>query len=287
MYSINGDFGKVRHIPVPFGHPIHTEPQSPTPFYFSCGGWHHCNDQYHIHRESSALRQHLLLFSLSDGGRLQINNGTVINLPASSAAWIPPGFEHSYYTAPGEQWEFYWIHLFDSPALDLKSIFGSSYCLSLPRMEVICQEFEGLLHNKHKNLREFQIESSRRFSNIYHLLMEKSNHTQAAASKDSLVLDIIQNIESDCSLDWDLPSLSARYYISVPQLIRRFKAETGLTPHACLMFIRLQSAEMYLKYTSLSIDQISKKTGFSSTSNFIMQFKKSYGSTPQKYRECR
>ena len=287
MYSINGDFGKVRHIPIPFGYPIQPEQKSPAPFNFSSGGWHHCNDQYHIHRTNGSSQQHLLLFSLSDGGRMQINNGTVINLPASSAAWIPPECEHSYYTAPGEQWEFYWVHLFDSPALDLQGIFASSYCLPLSRMEVIRQEFEGLLHNKHKNLREFQIESSRRFSNIYHLLLEKNTYTSTVKSNDSLVLDIIQNMETDCSRDWDLPYLSATYYISVPQLIRRFKAETGLTPHACLMFIRLQSAEMYLKYTSLSIDHISKQTGFPSTSNFIMQFKKCYGYTPKKYRECR
>lgn len=34
----------------------------------------------------------------------------------------------------------------------------------------------------------------------------------------------------------------------------------------------------------MTVEEISRKTGFSSTSNFILQFRKIYGSTPQKYR---
>ena len=91
-------------------------------------------------------------------------------------------------------------------------------------------------------------------------------------------------MEVACHLDWNLPLLSQKYYLSVPQLIRRFRAETGMTPYAYLMCIRLQTAEMYLRHTPMTVEEISRKTGFSSTSNFILQFRKIYGSTPQKYR---
>ena len=114
--------------------------------------------------------------------------------------------------------------------------------------------------------------------------MESSQQTIEQTKNDPLVRDIIHEMESACYLDWNLPLLSQKYYISVPQLIRRFRTETGMTPYAYLMHIRLQTAEMYLRYTLLTVDEISRKTGFSTTSNFIMQFRKLYGTTPNKYR---
>ena len=282
MYSIDGDFGKVRHIPLPIGfHNLQTE----VPFYIHNGGWHRCNDKYHIQRENGNDTGHMLFFSLSEGGRLQLDDGEILHLPASSVAWLPPHISHCYFTATGENWEFYWPHIKETPALQLKSIFQDSFCITLSDIEEIAREIESLLRSKNKNPREFQIEFSRRFSYIYHLLLqESSKQTIEQPKNDSLVWDIIHEMEAACHLDWNLPLLSQKYFISVPQLIRRFRAETGMTPHAYLMHIRLQTAEMYLKYTNMSIEEISRKTGFSGTSNFIMQFRKLYGTTPNKYR---
>lgn len=282
MYSIDGDFGKVRHIPLPIGF---NNLQSEVPFCIKNGGWHCCNEKYHFDRENGFDTGHMLFFSLSDGGRLHLNNGEILKLPASSAAWIPPGIPHSYFTGTGQIWEFYWLHIEHTPALQLKSIFRDNSYITLFNMEEIIHEIESLLHSKNKNPREFQIEFSRRFSYIYHqLLLESSQQTIEQTKNDPLVRDIIHEMESACYLDWNLPLLSQKYYISVPQLIRRFRAETGMTPYAYLMHIRLQTAEMYLRYTLMNVDEISRKTGFSTTSNFIMQFRKIYGITPQKYR---
>lgn len=282
MYSIDGDFGKVRHIPLPIGfHNLQTE----VPFCIHSGGWHRCNEKYHIRRENGHDTGHMLFFSLSEGGRLQLDNGDVVNLPASSVAWLLPRIPHCYFTATGENWEFYWLHIKDTPSLQLKNIFQDSSYITLSNIEEIAREIESLLRGKNKNPREFQIEFSRRFSSIYHqLLLESSQQTIEQNKSDSLVRDIIHEMEAACHLDWNLPLLSEKYYISVPQLIRRFRAETGMTPYAYLMHIRLQTAEMYLRYTTMSVEEISNKIGFSTTSNFIMQFRKLYGTTPQKYR---
>jgi len=287
MYSINGNFGKVRHIPLPPGHQFLSVPELPVPFLIASGGWHHCNDKYHIFRSAEKAEQHLLLFSVSDGGCIKLDDDTVISLPASSVAWFAPGCNQCYYTAKGEEWEFYWLHLLDSDALKLHEIFPSSHYIALTHTDSIYQELEALLRNRQKNLRDFQLETSRRFSSLYHMMLGSCSHTANLKHGDPIISDIIQSMETDLTRDWNLPLLSAKYYISVPQLIRRFKAETGLTPHSYLICLRLQSAEMYLHYTGLTIDQISRKTGFASTSNFIMQFGRYYGCSPQKYRESR
>jgi len=79
--------------------------------------------------------------------------------------------------------------------------------------------------------------------------------------------------------------MAEKYYISVPQLIRRFKMQTNMTPHAYLMTIRLHKAEMYLMYTNMKVEEISEKTGFANTNNFIFQFRKKKGVSPGEFRK--
>jgi len=280
LYNINGDFGKVRYTRKPPGESIGS-----APFPLSIAGWHHCNDLYSISRSAGMMNSHLLLFSISEGGRLQLADREVIELPANSAAWIPPGSEHSYYTAKGEWWEFYWMHLNDTPVICFEELFEDSFCLPLLHMENIRQELEKLICCNLLTAAEFRLECSRTFSNVYHILLQdhlQQNHS--SRSGDELVLGICRDMANACAEDWNLTQLSEQYFISVPQLIRRFKAETGMTPYAYLLNLRLHTAKLYLTHTGLSVDEISRKTGFSSTSNFIQQFRKCWGTTPQKYR---
>jgi len=280
MDCIDEDFGKIRNISVPmYGQPIDV------PFYLTSGGWHCCNDQYHIQRDGSQ-KNHLLLFSLSEGGMIQLGDSKPLKLPTCSAAWLPPGIQHKYGTVKNGLWEFYWLHSNVSDSLQLEKVFGENYILPLSNMDSLGKEFEKVIYNRFDNYWEFQIEGSKLLGNIYHLLLQESMHSKSSNDKiDEMIHMIIKEMEEHCEWEWNLPELSERYYISVPQLIRRFKKQTGMTPYTYLTASRLYKAEMYLRYTNMSVEEISKKTGFSSTSNFISQFQKVKGITPGKYKK--
>lgn len=279
-YAVNGDFGEVRHLHKPMG-----ACEMTVPFQIMSAGWHRCNDKYLIHRENGQDHGHLFLFSVSEGGRLKLGDHEPVSLPASSVAWIPPKCKHTYYTETDAIWELYWLNIEEADWLQLDQIFRDQVWLPISHMENVCREFEFMLSEKKKSPQEFQISASQKISFIYHLMLQESHLISTGKTKgDEMVQNIIRRMELDCRQDFNLSQLSAQYYISVPQLIRRFKSETGMTPYAYLMNVRLQAAETYLKYTKMSVDEISHKTGFSNTSNFIMQFRKYYGQTPQKYR---
>lgn len=279
-YSISGDFGEVRIVFIPIGCS-----QIAVPFKFRHGGWHRCNEKYRQER-ADELNEHLFLFSITDGGMLELDGQKPIHLPASSVAWIPPGVAHSYYTKPGQIWELYWLHLSGEPYLHFEELFPTKPYLLIPHMEKISREFEKLLQRRRMNVSSFAIESSKACGNIYHLIMQASLQQQVSDYKEDILIDsIIRDMDADCERDWKLTELSEHHFISVPQLIRRFKSATGMSPHAYLMVIRLQKVSEYLQYSNLSVDEISNKTGFASTSNMITQFRKCYGTTPGKYRE--
>lgn len=81
-----------------------------------------------------------------------------------------------------------------------------------------------------------------------------------------------------------LDELSTIACISVPQLIRHFKAAFQLTPHQYLTRIRLSHAARLLKQASAPVHEITWMCGFENTSSFCRAFKSEYGVQPVHFR---
>ena len=64
------------------------------------------------------------------------------------------------------------------------------------------------------------------------------------------------------------------------------KEATGKSLHRHLTETRLRFAKNYLLTSQFSIEEVTWKSGFSSTSYFIKAFKDSVGMTPKKYRQA-
>lgn len=89
-------------------------------------------------------------------------------------------------------------------------------------------------------------------------------------------------IEARYAEDIKLHDLATLVHWSPYYLLRVFKAETGLTPHAFVETVRIRAAQRLLK-TGLSIAQTAYDTGFSSQSHFTTTFKGLIGVTPGHY----
>ncbi len=74
--------------------------------------------------------------------------------------------------------------------------------------------------------------------------------------------------------------------ISHPQLHRKLKARTGLSPVQYIRHIRLKHARrLLLSDSSLSIADIAYDTGFSDPDYFSKVFRREFGCTPSEFRE--
>ena len=221
MYSTDGDFGKVRLIKQPLN--IYGNNDFEVPFRLKGAGWHSCNSLYKISR-STGINTHMLFFSVSDGGVFRIGDGEKMYIPASSATFLPALQPHTYYTLPGKIWEFYWFDTEACSNLDFAGIFSGNFIMTLSNIKQISYEFEKMLNNKITSKQKFMIESSQMISNIYHILLCEKLCKSEIKKQDDLINDIIYNMKSDCGNEWSLPKMAEQYFISVPQLIRRFKA---------------------------------------------------------------
>jgi AraC family transcriptional regulator len=82
----------------------------------------------------------------------------------------------------------------------------------------------------------------------------------------------------------DLHTISSEACLSIPQLVRQFKAVFQATPHQYLTRIRLTHATGLLKQTQLPVHEITWMCGFENTSAFCRAFKTAFGIQPLTFR---
>jgi transcriptional regulator GlxA family with amidase domain len=81
-------------------------------------------------------------------------------------------------------------------------------------------------------------------------------------------------------------SLARRSAMSSRTFARRFREETGATPHAWVVRQRVLRAEELLESTGRTIDQIASDVGFSNAATLRHHFTRARGLSPQQYRRA-
>lgn len=100
-----------------------------------------------------------------------------------------------------------------------------------------------------------------------------------------LVQSVLYYIEHDYAQDLTVNHMAAELETTPAYLIGRFHKETGMTPNAYLIKIRMDHAEYLLVTTSLPIQEISASVGILDANYFAKLFRRTYGETPSNYRK--
>ena len=79
--------------------------------------------------------------------------------------------------------------------------------------------------------------------------------------------------------------LAARTHMSPRTFARRFRDETGTTPHQWLTHQRVLLAERLLEETPLPVDAVASRTGFGNAATLRHHFTRVRSTTPQAYRQ--
>jgi transcriptional regulator GlxA family with amidase domain len=91
---------------------------------------------------------------------------------------------------------------------------------------------------------------------------------------------IVENLAEDLSVE----ALARRSHMSDRTFARRFRSETGTTPHSWVTRQRVQAAEELLERTDHSIDWIADEVGFGNGATLRHHFARVRGLSPQQYR---
>ena len=90
----------------------------------------------------------------------------------------------------------------------------------------------------------------------------------------------IEHLDQDLSI----PALARRALMSERTFARRFRAETGATPHQWVTGQRVLLARRMLETTDASVEQIAARTGLGTAAILRHHFTRIVGTSPQAYR---
>jgi AraC family transcriptional regulator, transcriptional activator FtrA len=106
---------------------------------------------------------------------------------------------------------------------------------------------------------------------------------QVGADRLAPVLDWAQgHLDEDLSV----AVLASRALMSPRTFARRFRAETGTTPHHWVLAQRVALADRLLEEADLSIEEVARRCGFGSATMLRHHFKRLRGTAPTTYRRA-
>lgn len=121
---------------------------------------------------------------------------------------------------------------------------------------------------------------------VLHVLRSSSAPISCAAPKPSDQVErTLALIESSLSKGLSLEELAEEAGVSRSHFARRFRAETGFSPHRYQSQQRIEKAKLMLRESRLSLVDIAIELGFCSQSHFTQVFRALAGMTPRRFRE--
>lgn len=149
-------------------------------------------------------------------------------------------------------------------------------------LSVLREKFECSLENFGKDIsKQFKVMSE--FYEILHIITPKLKFSPSK-HKNTSVKKAIDFITINYKSEITVAELAAVANLSQSRFFTVFKSETGMTPIEYKNRICIRNAEKMLICEDFSIEELSEKLGFNSSSYFRRTFKMYTGKSPREYK---
>ncbi len=125
------------------------------------------------------------------------------------------------------------------------------------------------------------VEKTAVFCEILSVLKKGNDSTE----KNTVVLEVISMVSEDVQKPFSLDEVASRCGYSKNHVINMFKRETGKTPYAYIIDMKIDMAKQLLLNSESSLAQIGVESGFGDYINFYKAFVKSVGESPLSWKK--
>ncbi|MDV7445457.1 AraC family transcriptional regulator [Acinetobacter baumannii] len=222
----------------------------------------------------------------------QSSFGTAQKITAGTLVIVPAHVEHSCNPMPNQAWSYQMLHLdlawlnqlyseFQEQGLDLHIPQHKPLIIKDEFLYEAFTEMNETLFDAQKLI--FEKEQSLLHCLIHlllpHFILEEIQKPQYLYKDFLKLIDVISSSEGFISLE----ELAQRVGLSRYAIIRLFKANVGLTPHAFQINLKINQAREQLKQ-GVPLAELAVNLGFSDQSHFHKAFKAHTGVTPRQFQ---
>lgn len=103
---------------------------------------------------------------------------------------------------------------------------------------------------------------------------------------DTSISEATTYISAHLLEDLNIDKIAEHVNLSPSRFKAKFKEQVGITPHAYITLLRIDTAKILLKNPDYSVTQVAYLLNFSSSNHFATVFKKHTGYTPTEFKNC-
>ncbi len=163
----------------------------------------------------------------------------------------------------------------DATICEAASVPLSSVDAGMARVgEAACEVLDRLLMEKPIDLESY----------LPPLGVVRRSSTDVIATGDDVVAEALQRIRSHAAAGLTADALAAGLPLSRSSFERRFRTAIGRSPMREIQRVRIEEAKRLLINSDLTLDAVTRRSGFTSPQRFYAVFKESTGLTPRLFR---
>lgn len=226
-------------------------------------------------------------------GYLDID-GQEAHLQAGELLIIPRDTQHTYWAADDDPWSIYWVHFLGEDAdyyVDRIPRRGQPAPIEPAAQDEGIRLFRYCLHALYEGYGlPTLIYAAQSVQHILSLLMFRNQALPMEPRKKSWrssLESIFEYMQDHLDEPLRLDDFAREAGLSVSHFSELFRAQTGQSPMAYFIHLRMRLACRLLDLSQKPIKVVAIETGYRDPYYFSRVFKKSMGISPEKYREIK
>jgi AraC-like DNA-binding protein len=251
------------------------------------------NASHHFRQRPSGAGQDHLMLCVDGRGYVEVD-GQRAHLGKDQLLIIPRETPHTYWAADDDPWSIYWVHFLGDDVdyyVDRIPRSGQPIPIEDAAKKEAVRLFRYCLDALHDgyglpNL----IYAAQSTQHILSLLLYRNRllpSDQRSNPRRANVEDAIEYMQNHLNENLRLEDFAREAGMSVSHFSERFRLQTGQSPMAYFIHLRMRLACRLLDLSGKPVKAVALEIGYRDPYYFSRIFKKSMGISPDKYREIK
>lgn len=255
-------------------------------------GWFPSAAHHYRDRPQGARQDHLMMcvaghgYAVIDGRETHLSEGELLVIPRET--------KHTYWAADDNPWSIYWVHFLGEDAdyyVERIPGRGNTVPVAADAQKEAVRLFRYCLDALYEGYgQRTLIYAAQSVQHILSLLLYRNHALPTEQRKKDWRSDlesIFEFMHAHLNEPLRLEDFAREAGLSVSHFSELFRSQTGQSPMAYFIHLRMRLACRLLDLSNKPIKVVAIETGYKDPYYFSRVFKKAMGLSPEKYREIK